>query len=143
MKEETTARLTEILSRTEGDKAGQKFAAEHSVEMGFSQYFCEFLAFRNMVLAEVVKKSGINKNYVYQIVNGSKNPSRDKVIALCIAAGMNFSETNRGLKKAGFAPLYPKDERDVYIAICINEKISSVTEVNLRLYDNGINPLDV
>ena len=93
MKEETTARLTEILSRTEGDKAGQKFAAEHSVEMGFSQYFCEFLAFRNMVLAEVVKKSGINKNYVYQIVNGSKNPSRDKVIALCIAAGMNFSET--------------------------------------------------
>ena len=71
MKEETTARLTEILSRTEGDKAGQKFAAEHSVEMGFSQYFCEFLAFRNMVLAEVVKKSGINKNYVYQIVKYS------------------------------------------------------------------------
>ena len=81
---------------------------------------------------------------MYNILNGDKkNPGRDKVIALCIGAEMNYSQTQRGLEIAKAAPLYPKDERDVRIAVAINKGIRSVTEVNLLLDQCGVEPLKV
>lgn len=145
MKEETTSRLVGILENINNKNDGKKFIKEHSKKNleTFAVFFNKCLNEKKLVLADVVKKSGISTNYVYQIINGKKNPSRDKLIALCIAASMSFKETNRGLVLGGYAPLYPKNKRDIHIGICINTGMKSVLEVNICLEENGEEPLKV
>lgn len=145
MKEETTSRLMGILNDINNSVEGEKFIKEHSSKKykSFAEYFNSYVAKSNLLIIDVVKKSGINQNYVYQILNGKKNPSRDKIIALCIASNMSFKDTNRALEINKFSPLYPKDERDARIAICINQQIDNVTEVNMYLEENGQELLNV
>ena len=93
-------------------------------------------------MSEVIKKSNISRNYVYNIVNGDRNPGRDKIIALCIGAGMNYSEINRALKIAGEGVLYPKNERDARIAAAVNNGIDSVVNLNIILAGEHLRILD-
>lgn len=89
-------------------------------------------------MAEVVRQSNISRNYVYNILNGNRNPGRDKIIALCIGAGMNCGQINRALKIAKEGILYAKDERDARIMIAVNNGVKSVTELNLLLEGEGL-----
>ncbi len=146
MNEKTTRSLSKILEQVKDCKEADRFI-ENYEEREFT-YFYEYLnamiGKNGLTTAEVVSASGISRNYVYNILNGDKkNPGRDKVIALCIGAGMNYSQTQRGLEIAKAAPLYPKDERDVRIAVAINNGIRNVTEVNLLLDQCGVEPLHV
>lgn len=145
MNEETTNRLIDILANIDNKSDGVKFIKEHSSDKvdSFTAYLNKCLADKKLIVSEVVKKSGISTNYVYQIINGKKNPSRDKIIALCIAASMSFKETNRSLALGGYVPLYPKDKRDAYIGICINTGMKSVLDVNIFLEENGEEPLNI
>lgn len=87
---------------------------------------------------------GVNKNYVYNILNGDKKkPGRDKILALCIGARMSYSETQRALEIGNVAPLYPKDERDVRIAVGINSGAGDVMKINLILDEYGLEPINV
>ena len=56
--------------------------------------------------------SNIQKNYGYQIFDGSKTPSRDKVIALALAMQLTLDEANRLLHLSNNGILYPKIKRD-------------------------------
>lgn len=133
--DETTARLEKILKTVKSESDVDKYIEQHTCGNydSLSQYFNEYIAKHKLILSEVIEKSGISKNYVYNIINGNRNPGRDKIIALCIGAGMNYDETNRALKIAKAGILYPKDERDARIAIAINNNVGSVIEVNLIL----------
>ncbi|MEY8364088.1 helix-turn-helix transcriptional regulator [Anaerovoracaceae bacterium 41-7] len=146
MSEKTTRGLSKILEQVKDCSEADQFIDAYK-EREFT-YFYEYLNWmigvKGLTTSEVVAASGISRNYVYNILNGDKkNPGRDKVIALCIGAEMNYSQTQRGLEIAKAAPLYPKDERDVRIAVAINKGIRSVTEVNLLLDQCGVEPLKV
>ena len=55
-------------------------------------------------------------SYVGNIVNGKKNnPSRDSLLAICLAIGTTVEEVQYLLKYAGHAPLYVRRRRDVVI----------------------------
>ncbi len=74
----------------------------------FYQYLNQYAGAKNIPIKEIIDSSEINKNYVYNIVNGRrKYPGRDKIIALCIGASMNYEETNRGLEQADTADYSP------------------------------------
>lgn len=81
---------------------------------------------------ELIKKSGIERTYAYHILDGSKDPGRDKILRLCISASLSIEETNRCLKLAKESILYPKNQRDVLIQYAINKHFS-VIETNLLL----------
>ena len=99
---------------------------------------------KTITIPELIDRSGISKNYIYNILGGERtNPSRDKVIAICIGLGASFSQTNRALELVKHSALYPRDERDARIAIAINQGIKRVTDVNIMLDQNGLRPLDV
>ena len=146
MSGKTTRGLSKILEQVKDCKEADQFIDVYK-EREFT-YFYEYLNWmigaKGLTTAEVVAASGISRNYVYNILNGDKKkPGRDKVIALCIGARMNYSQTQRGLEIAKVAPLYPKDERDVRIAVAINNGINDVTEVNLLLDQCGVDALHV
>lgn len=144
MKDETTGRLTEILMGVKTDKRAEAYINKYATEYygSFSEFFNNYIERNDLVLADIIKNSSINKNYVYQIVHGSKQGSRDKLLALCIGAGMNFTMTNRALKAGGKNPIDPRNPRDARIAVCINQGMNNVLKVNIILEENGMELFD-
>lgn len=91
---------------------------------------------RNISIAELQRKSCIDRTYIYQIMDGSRNPGRDKVIAICLALGIDVSETARLLKITGNAVLYPKNRRDAILIYALNNSIT-VADANRLLESYG------
>lgn len=144
MKEDTTRSLSRALQNIKDDKEADSFIQNHSDNTTLSGFLNWLMAEKNVSIPVLIAKSGISRNYIYNILSGDRtNPGRDKVIAICIGAGASFSEINKALEIAGHSPLYPRNERDVRIAITINKGITNVTKVNLILESKGLNPLDV
>lgn len=134
MSNETTRHLEEKLKRiSDQSEVLQFLQANGNNDKNFSNYFSKYIAEREIDIPEIIERSCVSRNYIYNIMNGDRVPSRDKIIELCIAAGMTFMDTDHALELAGQRRIYPKDERDARIAIMINQGVRSVTEVNIML----------
>ena len=106
-----------------------------------SKYLLEFLGKKDLSQADVIKKSGLSRGYANNIFNGNReNPSREKLLTLCVACGMNVVETNRALKLAKVSELYAKNSRDAAIIVCLNNGYD-IFDVNIFLEDNGMSLL--
>lgn len=86
--------------------------------------------------SEVLRRAEINDIYGYQLFAGSRKPSRDKMVALCVGFSLPLERTQQVLKATGFAPLYPKHRRDSALIFGI-EKGHTVPQINTTLYDLG------
>ena len=93
-----------------------------------------------MESSELIGKSGLERSYYYQVMKGTRSPGRDKVLRLCLAAGLSLRETTRALELSGNAPLYPKNRRDIILTVSVNQS-ASVDDANLLLYKYGEEPL--
>lgn len=145
MSEDSTRKLEEILGSVGKQVNAEEFADKHESRYKFfNEFFNEYIAERGLNITDIINRSRISKNYVYNITNGNKkHPGRDKIIALAVAAEMDIDLLNRALRISGVNALYPKNRRDVFIAECINRGITDVTELNIALHEKGEAPLDV
>ena len=110
----------------------------------FHLYLNEKIVEKKISVPELMRRSCINKNYGYNILNGARRkPSRDRIIALCIAARMTLGELQHALILAKQAVLCWCDERDVRIASAVENSMGDVMKVNLILAEKGVEPLDV
>lgn len=107
----------------------------------FPEYLEQWLTVKAVTRADVVRRSNLNKAYVYQIFSGKKYPSRDKVIALAFGLGLSSEETQTLLKQAGYRELYPRDPRDALLLFAVGQK-KSIIEANELLYDHEIEVLE-
>lgn len=96
---------------------------ENMLEADLSKYLMELLTQKGLKRAQVVENSGVDKAFVYQIFNGSKRPSRDKLIAITFGMHLNEEETQRVLKIAGHSELYPRVPRDALILFSIQRGV--------------------
>ena len=103
----------------------------------FFSYFCSLDQVKAKTNAEIIRNSDVEKSYYYQIIKGNRIPSRDKVIRLCIGAGLSPEETSQALILNENAPLYMNRKRDRAIAYAIVRRLS-VTETNLLLVELGV-----
>lgn len=102
---------------------------------------CSLADYLNILLKEntltksvVIKNADLNEIYGYQIFSGKRNPSRDKLIMLCIGMQLNLEKTQQVLKLAGYAFLYPKAKRDCILILGFQQHLS-IYEINELLYD--------
>lgn len=86
--------------------------------------------------ATLSKEAGLATSYVGHIVNGKREPSRDALIAICLAMRTSLEELQDLLKYAGHAPLYVRRKRDVIIWFGIMKR-KSIIEIDIDLYDHG------
>lgn len=100
----------------------------------------ELLEKKKLTKAEVIRSANIDRTYGYQIFDGRKSPSRDKLIMICFGLKLNLDETQRLLKIAGLRELYPRDSRDAIISFSILHNMSLI-DANEILYDKGLKPL--
>lgn len=101
----------------------------------------EWLELKQCTKKDVIRRSSLNRAYVYQIFSGLKMPSRDKVIALAFGFDMDLAETDRLLKQAGYRELYARDRRDALLISAISHK-KSIMDANELLFDHEIECLE-
>ena len=88
----------------------------------------------------VIKRSAIDRTYGHQLFNGTRKPSRDKIIQLAIGLELDFSETQKLLQVGQKSILYPKIKRDAAIIHCIKNK-KEINETQAVLETLGLTPL--
>jgi len=101
----------------------------------FSEYIKAICKRREDTVEHIIKRSGIERTYGHQIFNGTRKPSRDKVLQLALGFGMDVEETQRMLKIAEKNELYPRIKRDAMLLYCITHgKGYAETQEALKLY---------
>lgn len=143
MNEKPTYELDKILSSVEPEHFNKYRNEEDTdAQISVSEFFNHYIGIHKLQLNDVIRQSDIPANYAYGILNGNHaNPSRDRVIALCIACHMNLTDTNRALKTAGLSSLYSKVSRDAAIIIMINKCEYDIGIINEFLYGHNLNIL--
>lgn len=110
--------------------------ADHFQDKTFTDYLSSLLADRGYTKAELAQRSLMSEVYLYQILSGSRHPSRNRV--LCIAFGLQASldEVQQLLVLSGFAPLYVKDRRDAILIYGLSHD-QPIESVNAKLFSEG------
>lgn len=86
------------------------------VQPSVSEYLKELCEKYKITSAQLIRGAHIERTYGYQILNGTRNPSRDKLLQLAFGLGLSLEETQNLLKRSGKSPLYAKVKRD---AVCM------------------------
>ena len=89
---------------------------------------------KNLKKSDVIRMAGIDRGYAYDIFSDKKQPSRDKVLLLCLSAAFSFEETQTLLKQTGYPLLYARTPRDSAIIFAFEHHMS-VMDANELLYD--------
>ena len=137
----TTDELAHEISRSDNIL---DYFAENRGEMqidSLPEYLERWLKRKDCTKADVVRRSNLNKAYVYQIFLGKKYPSRDKVIALAFGLELDEKEVQALLKQAGYRELYPRDPRDALLLYAIGHH-KGIIDANELLYDHNIEVLE-
>ncbi len=108
--------------------------SQYMVSDELSTYLNNIIAKKGLVKSELIKKTEFSEVMGYQIFSGTRLPSRDSLICICVAMDMTLDETQAILKIAGFAALYPKAKRDSIIIKGVSEK-KTVAQINEELYN--------
>ena len=88
---------------------------------------------RNMNKSTLAKRAGMSNVYLYQVFSGRRNPSRNRMLCICLGMEATLEETQELLKRSGMGLLYPKDRRDAIIIYGLLHK-HSLFEVNDKLF---------
>ena len=102
----TTAQLQEMLKKC---NSLNEYINEN--EISFSnkkphELLNEEIQNRKLVKADVIRRSGIERHYAYQILSGTKTPSRDKLLMFCFGLGMTAEESQHFLLECSAPLLY-------------------------------------
>ena len=84
--------------------------------------------------SELAKKSGMSEVYLHQLFAGKRNPSRNRLISLCVGMGTTVEECQELLRRSGHAMLYPRSRRDAIILYGLLHKMD-LFSINDRLFD--------
>lgn len=103
--------------------------------MSVSEYLNELLKKYNLEKCDISRRSGFTGNYLYQIFNGKKNASRDKLIQIALGFLLSLEETQELLRLGGYSELYVRDSRDAFLMFALEKKYE-LSEVNELLYRN-------
>ena len=139
----TTGQLADILSEIDSTKEMEQSLETPKVAdsfHSFPEFFRSLPAYGAMDSGDLILQSGLERSYFYQVMKGTRSPGRDKVLRLCLAAGLSLKETARALELSGNAVLYPRNQRDIILTVAINQK-AGVIDTNLLLTQYGEKPL--
>lgn len=109
---------------------------EYFIDLTISQFLSEYISAKGLKKSTVIKNAEISEIFGFQVLSGTRNPSRNTLLSLCIAMKMTLDEVQAMLKIAEFAPLYPKSKRDSIIILGITNG-KNVCQINNELYDNN------
>lgn len=88
MDQKTTGELMQLLSSAKNISDLKQYTdalADMTSSVTFPEYLNELMHARGVTASKLISAAQIQRNYGYQILDGRRSPSRDKVISLCLA----------------------------------------------------------
>lgn len=86
---------------------------------------------------DVIARAQMTASYAYQIFEGRKNASRDKLIQLALGFPLTIEETDGLLRAGGCSELYVRSKRDALIMFALGKQYS-LFETNELLEKNNL-----
>ena len=124
----TTKKNTNILqTELRSTEDVERFISENEEEfrlLNVAEYLNRLLIDYNLEKCDIAKRGGFTGNYPYQIFNGRKKASRDKLIQIALGFPLTVEETQDLLHLAGYAGLYVRNSRDAYLMFAIEKKFT-------------------
>ncbi len=134
MKEPLTEELLEELLSAPDPQA---YTKKHRMrERSVSSYLQQLLDEKGLKRIDVIHEAGLNETFGYQIFQGQRNASRNKILQLIFAMKLSLTEANRLLQTAGINELYCKNRRDAIIMFCLDKEYA-LQKTDEELYRFG------
>ena len=140
MQEKSTDDLNQELMRQDNLDDYIKDNSPYFSRQNAAHLLNELYERKSISKAALARQAGMSEVYLHQVFSGRRNPSRDRLLCLCIGLGATLEETQQMLKLAGYAPLYPRLKRDAMISFSLlhhiplqhlNDKLFSENEKTL------------
>ena len=134
MYSKTTEDLLKTLLRT--DEYSQFQELKDNGIVSLAEHLDALLDQKETSKAEVIYRARLDTVYGYQIFNGTRKPSRDKLLQLAFGFPLTYKETLTLLKIAGVGSLYVRRRRDSIIIFALNKGFS-LEQLNELLEQEG------
>lgn len=138
--ERVTATLRQRLFKAPSVEVFVKENSDLLVSVQLREYLAELRRTTGVSPAEIVTRCNIDRTYLHQIFNGTRNPSRDKLLQLSFGFGLDDEGTQELLKIARMSPLYPRIVRDAAILKCLHDR-KHFDETQELLHRMGLTPI--
>ena len=70
--------------------------------------------------SDIINKADMSYCYFYDVINGRKIPSKDKIIRIVLAMNLSLDDCQEALRISGKSALYPRIKRDSILIYSIN-----------------------
>lgn len=80
----------------------------------------QYIDDKNLSKADVIRKLNIDRNYGYQILKGSRIPTRNCLLQLSLILGLDEAQISELLRLAGKTPLYVRNVVDARVFYAVN-----------------------
>lgn len=106
----------------------------------FAKHLTQLMNKKGLTAKEVYAAANISKQYFSKLLAGKIVPSKDKVMALVLGLRLNMDEAVDFMNLAGYA-FSPISQTDIIVRYFIESKTYNVIELDLVLFDYGLDPL--
>ena len=88
-------------------------------------YLSSLLHRHRLTVQDVVVRCNLDRSYAYQLVNGTRRPSRGFLLRLALLLKLGEDEAQRLLKIAGRQPLYARSRRDAAVLYALTHRLTA------------------
>lgn len=106
----------------------EKYGSELETE-SMSELLETLLEQKGLSKAALARRSATSEVYLHQVFSGRRNPSRDRLLCLCLGLECDFVHVQELLRRCGYAMLYERVRRDVILLYCVLHR-KTVFEAN-------------
>lgn len=132
----TTGELSRIIRRGSQERlTGAEFEQPSPAE-----YLRELMQARELNVRGMVRRCDLDRSYCYQLLNGTRIPSRELILRLALELCFTETETQRLLKLSQRPVLYPRNRRDAAVLYGLSHGLG-VNQVNALLRELEEEPL--
>lgn len=103
------------------------------IEINLKKFWNDVVNNSGMSKSDIINKSDFGYVYFYDVINGRKIPSTDKIVRLALAMKMTLEQCQTALKYSGKSPLYPRLKRDSILIFAINHNYDIYQTAELLL----------
>ena len=136
MEKKSTDDLKEELMTESNIDSYIKENQSYFVDRNVTELLSELYEHKNISKAELARRASMIEVYLHQLFSGRRKPSRDKLLCLCIGMELTIDETQRLLKEAAYAQLYPRIRREAIICHGIIHH-TPLEEINDKLFEEN------
>ena len=122
----TTDQMIEALDNADSFADFNKKFQDEFVAVSLHDSIQKIIEKKGFSKSGVIRDADLDRTYGYQIINGTRKPTRDKLIQLAFGLKLDADEADRLLRIAGFSPLYPRVQCEAAAIFCMNKGYSYI-----------------